>query len=95
MSTLEEKIAVMQAASHGAKIECLPTPSASGITADWRECPKPVWNWAYWEYRVAKTQDDYTNAALKIYYYNSPRAAVGGAEAMRKVIDAVKRGEIQ
>ncbi len=48
MSTLQEKIAVMQAYADGKNIEMCPV----GGTL-WREVPHPEWDWSIWEYRVA------------------------------------------
>lgn len=49
MKTLSEKIAVMQAALEGEKIEF----SFNVLTPEWRETPEPIWNWDDFDYRVA------------------------------------------
>lgn len=50
MSTLEEKIKVMQEFKDGKKIECLRLASDAG----WISCGKPSWNWTEYNYRVKK-----------------------------------------
>jgi hypothetical protein len=47
MKTLDEKIAVMQAAARGETIECCTHGSKA-----WGGC-NPSWNWDAWDYRVA------------------------------------------
>lgn len=46
--TLEGKIAIMNAALDGAKIEY-----TRRNLGDWRVCSKPNWNWEYYHYRIA------------------------------------------
>jgi len=45
--TLQEKIAVMQAAAEGKKIEFRDL-----VYVAWADCPNPKWNWGYFDYRV-------------------------------------------
>jgi len=47
--TLAEKIAVMQAAERGEKIECRFLWEES-----WQSVPTPMWNWDKLDYRVVK-----------------------------------------
>lgn len=58
MKTLAEKIAVMQAAERGEKIEskyiALQCPEAA-----WCPNSKPVWDWINFDYRVAKQKKTY------------------------------------
>lgn len=49
MSTTREKIAVMDAAHRGEKIEC----KSNRHVDIWSVIPNPVWNWDEYDYRVA------------------------------------------
>lgn len=51
MKTLAEKIAVMQAAERGEKIE-----SSYDDGLSWNRCPAPTWNWHVNDYRVAREE---------------------------------------
>lgn len=49
MTTLQEKIEVMQAFADGEAIEgCNP-----GWSVEWVRCPHPTWDWVACEYRIA------------------------------------------
>jgi len=50
MSTLEEKIAVMQAHAKGKSIQCL--YHADRVKSLWMDVPQPSWNWSSFDYRV-------------------------------------------
>lgn len=49
MTTLQEKIAVMQAFADGKAIECSPFGPA-----DWAPVSSPAWNWDEYDYRVKR-----------------------------------------
>ena len=51
MSTLAEKIAIMQAFSRGAKIEVRPENNKN-----WFTCTQPLWDWSECDYRIAKPE---------------------------------------
>jgi hypothetical protein len=51
MSTIQEKIAVMQAFAEGKEIE---VQNRGGALRNWRACEKPAWNWPICNYRVKK-----------------------------------------
>lgn len=50
-TTTEGKIAVMQAALAGKKIECNRT--LAGHLADWQPTTQPAWDWGRYDYRIA------------------------------------------
>ena len=50
MTTLAEKIAVMQAFERGEKIEC------AEIGCGWSSSNIPIWDWEGFEYRIAKPE---------------------------------------
>jgi hypothetical protein len=59
MSTLAEKIAVMEAFDRGEAVQSLPYLHLNGA---WREEPRPLWNWAYCDYRIKpKPREFYLN----------------------------------
>ena len=45
--TISEKIAVMEAAAHGEKIEC-----RFNMDTSWQDVKVPLWNWVEFDYRV-------------------------------------------
>jgi hypothetical protein len=53
MSTLREKIAVMQAFEDGLQIECCVRPASKG---KWLVVSSSCWNWRDWDYRIAPGQ---------------------------------------
>ena len=48
MKTLDEMIAVMQAARDGLKVQKFPL----GFDPDWKDDPKPNWDWSMWDFRI-------------------------------------------
>jgi hypothetical protein len=53
--TLDEMIAVMQAAKEGKEIE---SRALHGQYIVWDACLKPVWDWKCFEYRVKPVEPD-------------------------------------
>lgn len=47
MSTIQEKIAVMQAFAEGREVQL-----KSWCNGDWKDCPNPRWNWHDFDYRI-------------------------------------------
>lgn len=86
MKTVQEKIAVMQAFADGKPIEF------SKGDGDWVVVGRPTWNWHNCDYRI---QEDQELKAYNLYLgHAAPCITDDARKWMRKIINAVKAGEI-
>lgn len=99
MTTLAEKIAVMQAAENGATIQARSTlRPASRPESPWEDTDRPVWDWCSNEYRVKPKPLErwinvYPDGLLSMAYESANKArelshgALRTAVHMREVIE--------
>ena len=99
--TLAEKIAVMQAAEAGKKIECLSRQSSDD---KWFWLPNPLWNWQGFDYRVkpeyvqvGKEEMEKLQATIRVYHVASDHGLSEKVDAFRKaardVANSLKTGD--
>lgn len=53
MTSVQEKIAIMQAYADG---ESLEMAHANHVVKEWTKCSEPAWAWDFYEYRIAEKE---------------------------------------
>lgn len=93
----EKQIAVMQAFVDGAEIE---SRSVTIMGASWNVAENPSWAWTAFEYRVKEDMEKkawrmlWEGYAGSAHMYTSVTEDARRTTTMRKLIDAVKSGDI-